>query len=40
MVSIIHQLQHTTENEGKEQFREGLHQANEQLSVHEKHGEH
>ena len=40
MVSTIHQLQHTTENEGEERFREGLLYANEQLSVWEDCGEH
>ena len=40
MLSTIHQLQHPTENKGQERFREGLLQANEQLSVQEDHGEH
>ena len=35
MVSTVHQLQHPTENEGKERFQEGLLQAHEQLSVWE-----
>ena len=40
MVGAVHQLQHPTENEIEERFREGLLQANEQLSVQEDHGEH
>ena len=40
MISAIHQLQCSTEDEGEEQFQQGLHQSNEQLSVWEDNGEH
>ena len=40
MVSTIHQFQHPTEDEGEERVREGLLQANEQLSVWKDDGEH